>query len=71
MNKITTLAYAAKNFASHQKGAQIVVFGLIIAVASITLVVALANVEGGVGPLWTAIAHVANCLLNPAVGACK
>lgn len=66
MKQINTLINAVKdgavNFASDEEGAQIVEYGLIIAVVSIALVIALAAIAGGTGPFSAFIARVTTCL---------
>jgi pilus assembly protein Flp/PilA len=66
MEQINTLIKAAKNgaanFASDEEGAQIVEYGLIIAVVSIALVIALSQIAGNGGPFGAFIARVTTCL---------
>ena len=66
MKQINTLIHAVKNgavnFASDEEGAQIVEYGLIIAVVSIALVLALSAIAGGSGPFSAFITRVTNCL---------
>lgn len=66
MEQINTLLNAVKdgavNFVSDEEGAQIVEYGLIIAVVSIALVIALAKIAGGTGPFGAFITRVTNCL---------
>ena len=53
----------AVDFGRDEEGAQIVEYGLIIAVVSIALVVALSALAGGQGnPFGTFIARVTSCL---------
>jgi len=49
-------------FGRDEEGAQIVEYGLIIAVVSIALVIALAQIAGGGGPFGAFIARVTACL---------
>ncbi len=66
MEQINTLVDAVKsgvvNFANDEEGAQIVEYGLIIAVVSIALVIALSQIAGGGGPFGAFIARVTACL---------
>lgn len=66
MTQISTLVRevksAAGNFARDEEGAQIVEYGLIIAVVSIALVIALSAIAGGSGPFSAFIARVTACL---------
>ena len=52
----------AINFGRDEEGAQIVEYGLIIAVVSIALVIALSAIAGGGGPFGAFIARVTSCL---------
>jgi pilus assembly protein Flp/PilA len=52
----------AVDFGREEEGAQIVEYGLIIAVVSIALVIALSAIGGGGGPFATFIARVTSCL---------
>jgi pilus assembly protein Flp/PilA len=52
----------AIDFARDEEGAQIVEYGLIIAVVSIALVIALSAIAGGGGPFGAFIARVTACL---------
>ena len=52
----------AVNFGRDEEGAQIVEYGLIIAVVSIALVIALSAIAGGGGPFGAFIARVTRCL---------
>lgn len=75
MEQINTLLKAVKNgavnFATDEEGAQIVEYGLIIAVVSIALVIALATIAGGTGnPFSTFIGRVSTCLTSTTPGAC-
>ena len=49
-------------FASEEDGAQVVEYGLIIAVVSIALVLALAKIAAGDGPFTEFITRVTSCL---------
>ena len=51
-----------KSFCRDEEGAQIVEYGLIIAVVSIALVIALSAIAGGTGPFGDFIARVTTCL---------
>ena len=51
-----------KKFACDEEGAQIVEYGLIIAVVSIALVIALSQIATGAGPFGAFIARVTACL---------
>lgn len=66
MEQLNALLKVAKNgvvtFAKDEEGAQIVEYGLIIAVVSIALVIALSQIAGGNGPFGTFIARVTTCL---------
>jgi pilus assembly protein Flp/PilA len=68
MNKFMN---ALRNFARDEEGAQVVEYALIIAVVSIALVIALANLagQGGANPFQDFIDRVTVCLTG-AVGAC-
>ena len=61
----------AIGFSRDEEGAQIVEYGLIIAVVSIALVIALSAIAGGTGPFSSFIARVTTCLTNTTPGACK
>ena len=50
------------DFSRDEEGAQIVEYGLIIAVVSIALVIALSAIAGGTGPFSAFIARVTTCL---------
>ena len=50
------------DFGRDEEGAQIVEYGLIIAVVSIALVIALSAIAGGGGPFGAFIARVTSCL---------
>jgi len=52
----------AADFSRDEEGAQIVEYGLIIAVVSIALVIALAAIAGGGGPFGAFVARVTSCL---------
>lgn len=52
----------AVDFGRDEEGAQIVEYGLIIAVVSIALVLALSAIAGGGGPFGAFIARVTSCL---------
>jgi len=56
------LMLALKKFGRDEEGAQIVEYGLIIAVVSIALVIALSAIAGGGGPFGAFIARVTSCL---------
>ena len=63
MNKlITAMKLGVVNFAEDEQGAQIVEYGLIIAVVSIALVIALSAIAAGGGPFGAFIARVTSCL---------
>ncbi|HEY6095284.1 MAG TPA: Flp family type IVb pilin [Gallionellaceae bacterium] len=66
MEQVNTLVNMIKSgavsFANDEEGAQVVEYGLIIAVVSIALVIALANIAGGSGPFSAFIARVTACL---------
>ncbi len=66
MEQLSALMNSAKkstvNFASDEEGAQIVEYGLIIAVVSMALVIALSQIAGGNGPFGAFIARVTSCL---------
>jgi pilus assembly protein Flp/PilA len=63
MNKlINAINNGAVNFARDEEGAQIVEYGLIIAVVSIALVIALSAIAGGGGPFGAFILRVTTCL---------
>ena len=66
MEQMYTLIKGVKNgvvtFANDEEGAQIVEYGLIIAVVSIALVIALSQIAGGGGPFGAFIARVTACL---------
>ena len=55
----------AVDFGRDEEGAQIVEYGLIIAVVSIALVIALSAIAGGGGPFGAFIARVTRCLTTP------
>lgn len=63
---INALIKAIKNgtatFSRDEEGAQIVEYGLIIAVVSIALVLALSAIAGGTGPFSAFITRVTSCL---------
>ncbi len=74
MEQINTLKQTVKNgvvtFANDEEGAQIVEYGLIIAVVSIALVIALSSLAGGANnPFSAFIARVTTCLTG-GVGSC-
>jgi pilus assembly protein Flp/PilA len=50
------------DFGRDEEGAQIVEYGLIIAVVSIALVIALSQIATGAGPFGAFIARVTSCL---------
>jgi len=52
----------AFDFGREDDGAQIVEYGLIIAVVSIALVIALSAIGGGGGPFGAFVARVTSCL---------
>ena len=56
------LKQGALDFGRDEEGAQIVEYGLIIAVVSIALVIALSAIAGGGGPFGAFIARVTTCL---------
>jgi len=56
------LKNGAVDFGRDEEGAQIVEYGLIIAVVSIALVIALRAIAGGGGPFGAFIARVTSCL---------
>jgi len=56
------LKKGAVDFGRDEEGAQIVEYGLIIAVVSIALVIALSAIAGGAGPFGAFIARVTSCL---------
>ncbi len=66
MKQLNSLVSAVKkgtvDFARNEEGAQIVEYGLIIAVVSIALIVALKALSGPGSPFSTFITHVTNCL---------
>ena len=69
MNKfLSTVSNSIHSFVKDEEGAQVVEYALIIAVASIGLVIALSAI-GGVN-MTTFITRVTTCLTG-AVGACK
>jgi pilus assembly protein Flp/PilA len=61
-NVIDALKKNAAAFNRNEEGAQIVEYGLIIAVVSIALVIALSAIAGGGGPFGAFIARVTTCL---------
>lgn len=61
MNKILS---AVRSFASDEEGSEIIEYALIIAVVSITLIVALRELNGG--DFTTFIGRVGTCLTNGA-----
>ncbi|MDB5808454.1 MAG: Flp family type IVb pilin [Betaproteobacteria bacterium] len=63
------LKKSAVDFGRDEEGAQIVEYGLIIAVVSIALVIALSAIAAGGGPFTNFIARVTTCLTG-AVGSC-
>lgn len=67
MNTITAAKQLFANFAREEDGAQVVEYGLIIAVVSIALVVALSELagDGTGGPFATFITRVETCLTTP------
>ena len=68
MNKlINAIKQGAVNFARDEEGAQVVEYALIIAVVSITLVLALKALTGPGSPFTLFIASVNRCLTG---GAC-
>lgn len=66
MNK---LLQSIRSFAQEEDGAQVVEYALIIAVVSITLVIALRGLTGGTG-FATFINRVTTCLTSTAVNGC-
>ena len=63
MNKlINAIKHGAVNFARDEEGAQVVEYALIIAVVSITLVLALKLLAGPSSPFTSFIASVNRCL---------
>ncbi len=61
---IKSIKNGVLNFAREEEGAQIVEYGLIIAVVSIALIVALSALtgSGGTTPFATFVARVTTCL---------
>ena len=66
---IKSLKNGTGKFLRDEEGAQVVEYGLIIAVVSIALVIALSAIAAGDGPFTTFIARVTTCLTG-AVGSC-
>ena len=56
------MMHGAVEFGRDQEGAQVVEYGLIIAVVSIALVIALSQIAAGTGPFTAFIARVTACL---------
>lgn len=74
MNTITAAKHIFASFICEEEGAQVVEYGLIIAVVSIALVVALSTLAGDgttAGPFSEFIDRVEKCLTDTAVGACE
>ena len=73
VNQMNKLLNAANNslraFVKDEDGAQVVEYGLIIAVVSIALVIALSNIAEDPGPFEAFITRVETCLTG-AVGTC-
>ena len=61
-NALTAMKESAADFVRDEEGAQIVEYGLIIAVVSIALVIALSAIAGGGGPFGAFITRVTSCL---------
>jgi pilus assembly protein Flp/PilA len=61
-NLLAAIKSGAVDFGRDEEGAQIVEYGLIIAVVSIALVIALSAIAGGGGPFGAFIARVTSCL---------
>jgi pilus assembly protein Flp/PilA len=59
---LAAIKSGAVDFGRDEEGAQIVEYGLIIAVVSIALVIALATIAGGGGPFGAFVARVTSCL---------
>ena len=59
---LKTVKNGAVNFVGDEKGAQIFEYGLIIAVVSIALVLALAKIADNGGPFGAFVLRVTNCL---------
>jgi pilus assembly protein Flp/PilA len=59
------LKKSAVDFGRDEEGAQIVEYGLVIAVVSIALVIALRAIAGGGGPFGAFIARVTACQTTP------
>ena len=63
MNKLLmAIKNGAVDFGRDEEGAQIVEYGLIIAVVSIALVIALSAISGGGGPFGAFVTRVTACL---------
>jgi pilus assembly protein Flp/PilA len=59
---VNAIKKGTMNFARDEEGAQVVEYGLIIAVVSIGLVIALSQIAAGTGPFTSFIARVTSCL---------
>ncbi len=74
MNQLTALMTSVKkgavDFARDEEGAQIVEYGLIIAVISVALIVALETLTGPGNPFNTFVTRVATCLTSTTPGSC-
>ncbi len=64
MEQLSSLLNSVKHFASDEEGAQIVEYGLIIAVVSIALIIALETLTGPGNPFATFVAKVGACLTS-------
>ena len=62
INLFATMKRSVVDFGRDEEGAQIVEYGLIIAVVSIALVIALSQIATGAGPFGAFIARVTSCL---------
>ena len=63
MNKLLkAIQNGTMEFARDEEGAQVVEYGLIIAVVSIGLVIALSQIAAGSGPFSAFITRVTSCL---------
>ena len=71
MNSLTQFKKFMVSFAKDEEGAQVVEYALIIAVVSITLVVALRALTNTGGGFATFITRVTDCLVNAAATSCK
>ena len=66
INVLFAVKKRAVDFKCNEEGAQIVEYGLIIAVVSIALVIALSAIAGSGGPFGAFIARVTACLTTNA-----